>query len=609
MNVGEFEGSGRLRIFLLGYRWFALLLGFSLIDFMGTPKVPILNELPSFLAQQPQMFMGVVALYHLAASVYAYKASDRFSAYIVLLADAGTGCLLSYFFGLPFLLLTLGLPALEAALFFGINGMILMIVAISAFYLPALGSHIIKYLRDPEQSTLLQELLKIQGIGLLLYLWLFSSSVSQGGDFENSLRRIIDEKNLAFEELQNTKRELKDVFNELDKRQHAVNQFQADIQKKNETLEDITKQLNEAKLQSQATQQMVQDKETRISEKLKSDSDMIARLSDRYNKLLSAFQSLAHNLTLEETSVNLVDELLKLMPVQTCLLFLMEENEAGKELFAEVAASPYSDYFRNFNLGLGEGAPGWVAYTRKMLTISEGAIRIDGQDLPTLLTYEKSALLAPIIYEDECLGVLYLGQPEANAFDDEDEEMVTLFSSLVASLLHHATLFQKMVSRGFVDEVSGLYNSPYFQERFSEEIKRADRFKFSFSLILIEIDHNETIIEKYGKNFGDRLAKEVASMILLHANETDVAARLENNVFALMVQSDKSGALLTADRIRMAAAVRTFSPTPEEKVNITLSSGISTYPPDADDKEGLAEKAEAALEKAKNEGGNRTLPA
>ncbi|MDP2703510.1 MAG: hypothetical protein Q8P98_15715, partial [Candidatus Rokubacteria bacterium] len=46
--------------------------------------------------------------------------------------------------------------------------------------------------------------------------------------------------------------------------------------------------------------------------------------------------------------------------------------------------------------------------------------QVEGEEVSTLFSYEKSAIVAPLEFEGRLLGVLYLGRAPASSFAQED---------------------------------------------------------------------------------------------------------------------------------------------------------------------------------------------
>lgn len=75
----------------------------------------------------------------------------------------------------------------------------------------------------------------------------------------------------------------------------------------------------------------------------------------------------------------------------------------------------------------------------------------------------------------------------------------------------------------------------YFYKRAREEIKRAKRYEFPLTMVLLYVDHFEDLIHYYGKEGGDWLAGELGQLIKHDLRSSDLIAHLEDNQFALLL--------------------------------------------------------------------------
>jgi len=97
----------------------------------------------------------------------------------------------------------------------------------------------------------------------------------------------------------------------------------------------------------------------------------------------------------------------------------------------------------------------------------------------------------------------------------------------------------------------------------------------------------------------------VAEILRSCTRESDVLARLEGDDFALLVvHSDRNSAFNVAERVRALVEEHTFGQGPR-KVRITASFGVAGIPHDAVNEEQLTMRATAALQQARNTGGNK----
>jgi len=151
----------------------------------------------------------------------------------------------------------------------------------------------------------------------------------------------------------------------------------------------------------------------------------------------------------------------------------------------------------------------------------------------------------------------------------------------------------------FTDSLTGLFNYGFFQISLEREIKRSQRYGSSFTLALIDIDSLSDFNRHHGPVQGDRMLKEIGAQTIKNIRQVDLAARYSDDELAVVVtESDTQSALVVLERIRQAV----------EKMSdgdLTISVGFVSFPSDATDEQGLIQKAEEALEKAKIRGKNR----
>lgn len=619
----EFRSSPRLNWYLFGFRFLSLILALFLTD-LNTPDVGAhLFSLPGVITglkpgQTPQPIWMVTVflfMYHIAASLFSSRCHEKKGyAYMLIIGDLVTGLVANLYFGTAYFYLGFVLPAIESALLLGNTEFFFMIFLPGFIYGVLIAGEFMMSLKDTVRFPLLIASIKIFSISSLMILMIFKQAVNAEEDIVTVSKNAQEEKNIILEDSQTDKKTIQGLSNELSEKISQVESLDRKFKETRDELEKLYKKFHEQKQHAQALDELHKQKEkemTHLTEKRVKEIDKeIESNKKKLQKaqlLLECFQELNKSLNPEEAYMSIVEHLLKMMPAQTCILFMVESIDGEQEIFAEVAYSPYSDYFRNFSLRMKEGLPGWVAEFQKPVKIDNGSVLIDGTELSTLLTYEKSAIVAPILYEEEILGVLYLGRPDAFGFNIENLELLVSFANIAAVTLQNAQLFQKTIAGGVYDDITGLYNAIYFNERFSEEIKRGHRYKSLLSLMLIDIDNFTRINEEYGNEWGDNLLKEVSEIIKAQCRETDVIARIQSDEFAvLLLQSDKSSAVLISERIRMAVEMRSMAKAKKSKVHSSLSIGVANFPNDANTKEDLIAKVEEALQQAKNKGGNNT---
>lgn len=110
------------------------------------------------------------------------------------------------------------------------------------------------------------------------------------------------------------------------------------------------------------------------------------------------------------------------------------------------------------------------------------------------------------------------------------------------------------------DELTGLGNRRYLEERLAEEIRRARReVGYRFSLVMLDVVGFTRIKEAFGLRRGDEVLCEVARFVQLAAREQDVCCRFGGD--ALVVLMPGLDAAECADAVtRLRAQARALLP-------------------------------------------------
>jgi len=152
------------------------------------------------------------------------------------------------------------------------------------------------------------------------------------------------------------------------------------------------------------------------------------------------------------------------------------------------------------------------------------------------------------------------------------------------------------------DSLTGAGNRRLFDEKVLELIAMQDRDKTPTSLVILDIDNFKTINDRFGHIRGDEVLINLAGLLRERLRKGDGLYRLGGEEFAIVAnQADQAMALGLAEELR--ELVETSDLVPAMKVTISL--GVAECDA-ADDARTWFEKADAALDQAKNRGRNQT---
>ncbi|MEZ4270447.1 MAG: diguanylate cyclase [Myxococcota bacterium] len=158
------------------------------------------------------------------------------------------------------------------------------------------------------------------------------------------------------------------------------------------------------------------------------------------------------------------------------------------------------------------------------------------------------------------------------------------------------------------DEMTQLANFRFFHEALNNEHKRAMRFATRYALIFIDVDHFKAYNDTNGHQAGDRVLRDLSTILMATIRDIDLAARYGGEEFVVLCSGiDAKGAMTFAERIRKAVYAYPFKHGESQPLGrITVSIGVASYPAHATAPEDVLRLADLALYRSKAGGRNQT---
>ena len=168
------------------------------------------------------------------------------------------------------------------------------------------------------------------------------------------------------------------------------------------------------------------------------------------------------------------------------------------------------------------------------------------------------------------------------------------------------TLEQKLIAEkaAKTDIVTGLMNRRAYYEISEAEYQRLLRHQKVVSIIMFDIDHFKNINDSYGHSCGDKVLKDVATIVKKHIREYDYTFRMGGDEFLILLpETNDQQATQLAERIRREIEQYRFEE--DHSLDITASFGIAQYTQKDTSIEKVTRRADEALYQAKSAGRNR----
>ena len=175
----------------------------------------------------------------------------------------------------------------------------------------------------------------------------------------------------------------------------------------------------------------------------------------------------------------------------------------------------------------------------------------------------------------------------------------------VAQRTSELTEINKLLDRhARTDPLTGLSNRREILEKMDSEIKRAARFKRTFSVILLDLDRFKEINDRYGHAAGDFILMEVSARIPGLVRSLDTIGRWGGEEFLLILpETGLKGALIVAENLRKGIQDLDLR-FDGDRIPVTISVGVGEYHSGQSVDECIRE-TDRALYKAKQQGRNR----
>jgi phosphoserine phosphatase RsbU/P len=189
-----------------------------------------------------------------------------------------------------------------------------------------------------------------------------------------------------------------------------------------------------------------------MSERLKDAAAQGLSTIDKLRMLLDITKKISRSLDLQEVLNLVMDTLDSLIPYDAAGIFvvqctdkeLLPEGEEPCTFKAEAVRGYDIDELTNLHLKLGEGFIGNVALSGNPL------ISHDVRNDPVYVNARnetRSEMVAPIISNDEVIGVFDLESDEFNAYSDDDLEVLMLLASQVAIIIEKVMLHEQLIEK------------------------------------------------------------------------------------------------------------------------------------------------------------------
>lgn len=160
------------------------------------------------------------------------------------------------------------------------------------------------------------------------------------------------------------------------------------------------------------------------------------------------------------------------------------------------------------------------------------------------------------------------------------------------------------------DTLTGLPNRIFFHDVLEKAMAHAERHSTLMAVMFLDLDAFKNINDALGHEYGDQLLREIAKRLVTALRREDWVARREDLVarqggdeFTILLQDLTSVDDIIHVAERLLAAIAQPLSIQDRMLYVTASIGVTVFPFDDTDSDGLLRNADVAMYKAKGAGG------
>jgi diguanylate cyclase (GGDEF)-like protein len=328
--------------------------------------------------------------------------------------------------------------------------------------------------------------------------------------------------------------------------------------------------------------------------------------NDQLNALYAVFSEITDTLSMHYVISATLRETLHVMHFSSmAVLRLLQDNElvVVGNLTSEGAEIPNLP-----PVPLGEGPTGRVARRGRSMRINHAA---QSQLGPSAAPADpnsgvESGIIVPLIVGARVVGTLAVWSSRDAAFTDEDERVLEMMASQVATAVVAADHAETSERRALHDPLTGLPNRRQLTEDIINHFEKLPEQGMA-AVAMIDVDNFKNVNDEFGHRVGDVSLQKIASVLRNAMRDGDMIYRYGGEEFVVIFKGAAGqDALVAADRLRMAVETTPMTGAQLETVSpVTISVGLALMPDHGTDINQLIEKADRAMYRAKENGRNR----
>jgi two-component system cell cycle response regulator len=168
---------------------------------------------------------------------------------------------------------------------------------------------------------------------------------------------------------------------------------------------------------------------------------------------------------------------------------------------------------------------------------------------------------------------------------------------------------QRLLQLATSDSLTALFNRGYVDDRLAIELGRARRYGKLLTIAVIDADHFKALNDAHGHPMGDLVLQKIGAILRESCRQSDTVGRYGGEEFVVLLpETDIETAQRKVEYLRdLVARTPIELGATGERVQITISAGLASFPQDGQEAAELFALADERMFQAKREGRNRVV--
>jgi two-component system, cell cycle response regulator len=168
---------------------------------------------------------------------------------------------------------------------------------------------------------------------------------------------------------------------------------------------------------------------------------------------------------------------------------------------------------------------------------------------------------------------------------------------------------QRLLQLATSDSLTALFNRGYVDDRLAIELGRARRYGKLLTIAVIDADHFKALNDAHGHPVGDLVLQKIGAILRESCRQSDTVGRYGGEEFVVLLpETDIETAQRKVEYLRdLVARTPIELGATGERVQITISAGLASFPQDGQEAAELFALADERMFQAKREGRNRVV--